>query len=218
MAHDVSADDLTLPAINSLVQVSVSGGDSYRSRVEDAGDGLVTVAAPLDLPVTDIPELGTPLAVRWGAGARGRYVLTGPLVEILTGTPPRWVMRPDGPPRIEQTREFVRGGGDAPISVRRVSPPGETFDGRVVDVSEGGVRARFAECDLTPGEQIFVTLHLGEDIVGLEGTVLRTWEEEDDECRRHAVLVFQPHERDARVIRRYVLQHQLRMRNGRRNR
>ena len=112
MAHDVSADDLTLPAINSLVQVSVSGGDSYRSRVEDAGDGLVTVAAPLDLPVTDIPELGTPLAVRWGAGARGRYVLTGPLVEILTGTPPRWVMRPDGPPRIEQTREFVRGGGD----------------------------------------------------------------------------------------------------------
>lgn len=217
MVNDVSQGDITLPAINSLVQVSVLGGNSYRSRVEDAADGKLIVAAPLELKVTEVPQLGEKLTVFWGAGERGRYAITGPLVEVVASNPPRWVIRPDGAPRLEQNREYVRGGGDEPISVRRLSPNSETFDGRVVDVSEGGVRARFNECDLSPGEQIFVTLQLGEDIVGLEGTVLRTWQEEDESVR-YAVVVFEPHERDARVIRRYVLQHQLMRRNGRRAR
>ncbi|MEV1286899.1 PilZ domain-containing protein [Micromonospora sp. NPDC049679] len=216
MVDGVRHSEISLPAINALVEVSVFGGDSYKSRVEDAGDGVLAIAAPLNLRVTEVPDVGDQITVRWPAGERGRYAAAGHLIEVVGGALPRWVMRPDGPPKLEQSRSYVRGGGNELVQVRRLSPSGDTVEGRVIDISEGGVRARFDEIELAGGDEVEVRVELGEDILSVEGRVLRVWQEEDGE-QTLLVLVFEPHERDARVIRRYVLRHQLMLRNGRLN-
>ncbi|SDY68477.1 c-di-GMP-binding flagellar brake protein YcgR, contains PilZNR and PilZ domains [Micromonospora pattaloongensis] len=210
-------DEVSLPAINALIEVSVFGGDSYKSRVEDLDNGVITVAAPLNLRVTEVPDVGDKLTVRWPAGPRGRYAVTGSIVEVTSGAVPRWAMRPEGAPKIEQSRSFVRGGGNEPLKVQRIKPDGEPASGRVIDISEGGIRARFDQLELGAGDEVHVTVELGDDVLGTEGRVLRTWQDGEDEAETFVVIVFEPHERDARVIRRYVLRHQLMMRNGRLN-
>lgn len=200
-----------IPAVNTLVEVSILGGDSYRSRVEDAGPGLITVAAPLNLPAQDRPEAGTQVTIRWTAGARGRYAAPARLVELIRGAVPRWVTRPSGPVAVEQSRQYVRGGGGEPVVLLRHNPDDPSpVTGYVVDLGEGGLRARFTGTEITVGERVVVTLILDGDTIDAPGRAYRAAAGPGAQV----VIVFDLGERQAQVIRRYVIRDQMRSRNG----
>jgi hypothetical protein len=200
----------TLPKINELIEVAVPGGESYQSRVEDDAGRQVTVAAPLNLLVSDMPEIGSKVAIRWTVHGRGRYAVPGKIVELRHGTVSLWVVEITGPTNLEQNRNFVRGGGGEPIQLERTGPtPGEEpVKGRVVDVSERSVRGRFAETDLKAGDTAAVRIVLDDVVVTVSGSVLRVVEQ-PDRTGTDVIAVFQADEAQAKVIRRYVLRQQM---------
>jgi hypothetical protein len=210
------ADDTVgpVPAVNDLVEVSILGGDTHRSRVEDVGNGTVTVAAPLRLRVEDLPEIGSQVTIRWSAGARGRYAASARIEEFIRGGVPRWVTRPTGPVAVEQSRQFVRGGGGEPVVLIRQGPEDASpAHGHIADLSEGGLRARFTDLEGAVGDEVVVTLTLDGDTIDARGRIQRTMREAPDDTV-HVVVVLDLAERQAQAVRRYVLRHQLAARRG----
>lgn len=87
----------------------------------------------------------------------------------------------------------------------------EPRSGTVVDLSERGVRARFTDVALLPGDPVGVRVVLDGEAVELHGHVLRMIPG-PSKGRTDVVAVYEPYEDVAAQIRRYVLQAQLRAR------
>lgn len=196
-----------LPEINTLIELDLFGDAPYRSRIEDRHGDRLTVAAPLDLRISDLPQIGRPLTIRWGAGLRGRHVLPARIAAIRHEHVATWDVTATGEPEIEQNRRFVRGGGGEPVRLKPTRTPDEpAVDARVVDLGEGSVRARVTSVAVNTGDPVDIRMVLDEDIVELTGTVLRVVPAQSD---TDVIVVFEPAEPQATIIRRYVLRQQL---------
>jgi PilZ domain len=196
-----------LPGINTRVEISVLGGETYSSRIEDEDGKRLTLAAPLNLLISDLPEVGREVTVRW-TGPRGKFAAPAKIAEIRSGTVSTWVVEISGAPEVEQNRRFVRGGGGEPVSMQNGDTPGELVFGRVVDVSERSVRGRFKSIDLKAGDTVLVKITLDDDVVAVSGSVLRVMPQPDNHGI-DVVAVFEPDEAQATTIRRYVLRQQM---------
>jgi hypothetical protein len=118
-------------------------------------------------------------------------------------------------PEIEQHRRFVRGGGGEQVRLHRTGSGGaEEAAGWIRDISERGLRARFAETTVTDGDPLRLTIHLDEDILEVCGTALTVavrppGEDGPAATRVEVIALLDPDEVQAQVIRRYVLRQQL---------
>jgi hypothetical protein len=78
----------------------------------------------------------------------------------------------------------------------------------VLDVSERSVRGRFDAIDVRAGDPAEVRFLLDDDVIEVTGTVLRVIEHDTPKAVE-VVIVYEPDESQATVVRRYVLRQQM---------
>jgi hypothetical protein len=186
------------PPLRTTVTLFADGRDPIRGRVDFIRGPEVT----LKISAQSVPPAdGVPVTLRWAAGYRGRWAVTA--IVLRAAEQLLWLRLVDVP-AIEQVRRFTRAGGGERIWVRK---PGTDVEvpGVVQDLSEQGVRARFQGKQARPGQQMLVRLELDGETLDLDGTVLESRVSDEVEI----VITFEPEERDAQLIRRYVLHQQM---------
>lgn len=135
------------PALNDPIMLRDRTDREYRSRVEGVGEGVLTVARPLDLPADHELGPGAEVLVTWNS-ARGIAVLPTRLIGSYTERNlPLWSMAVIGAGWVEQRRRFVRVPASGPLTLRLLdgSRTGEeeqesVIDASLVDLSEGALR------------------------------------------------------------------------------
>jgi hypothetical protein len=149
------------------------------------------------------------VVLRWPAGPRGRHAVNG---AVAAATGDRLRVTTDGEQWIEQARHYVRGGGGEPVHLRMAGSLGTA--GQIRDISERGVRAHFAEAEVQDGDLVHLTVQLDADTIDVMGTALKVAELPPGAgaARVELIAVFEADERQAQVIRRYVLRHQMKSR------
>lgn len=214
---------MTLPAAGEQIEVSTSEDRSYTTWVDLSEGRSMRVFAPHDLLVEDLPGRGSVVVVRWHS-ARGRHHVDTVFVERRGDGGLQWVLEVEGDLRITQDRQFVRGAGGEPLTLERLDPepdaddpasraPAEVVSGVVVDLSERGVRARCEVLEVEPGDTVSMLMTLDATVVGVTGTVLRLFPGRHGDFPE-VVVVFETDEATATMLRRYVLQAQLRARRA----
>ncbi|WP_430788561.1 hypothetical protein [Actinoplanes sp. G11-F43] len=179
-------------------------------RVVRVTDTAVTLSLALAQATL---STGDGVCLRWPAGPRGRYAQRGTVRSIDEN---RLEIGFDGALEIEQLRNYVRGGGGESVLLVRPSQP-ERY-GRVHDISERSVRALFGGTDLRPGDELRLRVQLADDeVVEFPATVLRASTIRQQVPVRGPLLteivaLFEQDERQARIIRRYVMRLQLQAR------
>lgn len=209
---DVDQQEVTvvdLPRIGTPMYVVHSEGVNYRSRLEAADGDTLTLTAPLETTGPTAPLPGRRLEVFW-AQTRSRVVLPCRLVEVADTAPYRWILVADGVPRHSNRREYVRGGGGGAVrltveaEVGAEGDAGEAVTGRLLDISEGGLRCWVARApQVGAGDRLSAAFLLDGDEVELSATVLDVrdaW----DEPGQHIICTFRTGEGTARLIRRHV--------------
>lgn len=192
----------------------------YRSRVEDLGPGLVTVARPLGLPAEHRYEPGVELQVAWSC-PRGVAVLPTRLLEtrIERGVA-LWLLEVAGEGWVEQRRRFVRVPVVGPVTlVGRGDDPVEAVTVHLVDVSEGALR-----CTAAPGEaadalaeEVAVTarFRLGESDFVVPGRILHRRPAAKPVENAELVVLFDEPVAAADALRKEIFAQQLRNRRAR---
>ncbi|GIE79270.1 hypothetical protein Aph02nite_52200 [Actinoplanes philippinensis] len=190
------------PADGSRVELDIGAETLTEVRVVRVAETTVT----LSLPLADAQlAVGAVVVLRWPAGPRGRYTQQA----TVRGTEENRIdVTPLGDPKIEQLRNFVRGGGGESILLVRADDPQRV--GRVHDLSERSVRAYFSDVDLRPGEEMLLRLQLGDDVVQFPATAYRVAQIRQQVPVRgplvtEMVAIFEQDERQAKIIRRYVM-------------
>jgi hypothetical protein len=190
-----------LPRVGTQMYMAHNEGVNYRSRLEEVDGQKLSLAAPLETAGDDVPKPGHQVDVYW-ALPRTRVILPCRLIQIVDSAPARWILEPVGTPRQSNRREYVRGGGGGPV--RLADPADETFVGRLLDISEGGLRAWVArKPQVNHGETMLASVPLGKHEVEVEGAILSV-RDAYDEPGHHMILTFQPGEQVARMIRQHV--------------
>lgn len=213
----------TLPTAGEPIEVSTSEERSYTTWVDQCDGQYMRVFAPHDLLVVDLPGPGSTVVVRWHS-PRGRHHVDSVFLERRGDGGLQWILEVGGDLQITQDRQFVRGAGGEPITLVRldpepddetepVRPPAEPVTGVVVDLSERGVRARFDGLEVEAEDVVTLELTLDGTEVSLAGTVLRLFPGERG-VPPEVVVVFDTEEATATMLRRYVLQSQLRARQA----
>ncbi|GAA2377535.1 PilZ domain-containing protein [Dactylosporangium salmoneum] len=201
----------SLPAINALVDVVLMDGEAYQSRVEDVSGKRLTVAAPFGVSSADVPKLGASMELAWVAGDR-RQAVDVKLVELGREQPPRWLLEAVGSIRLQTRRNYVRGGGGERVEV---TMGGTTYSGRVIDLSEGGVRCRMLEDRFDRDDRVEVRVSLEEQVITLNGSVLFV-RRDPEHATYDVIITYETSELIGRAIRGYVLRRE--MEERRRNR
>lgn len=194
-----------LPETGTLVEMTASGDPVRGVRVVHAEGEVVT----LSLALAAVPPMGAAVTLRWAAGARGRYAQEAQVVNVDEN---RVDIRADGPARVEQQRNFVRGGGGEQVLLLR---PGATdMLGWIRDISEQSVRAHFADVALHEGNEFRLRILLDPDVVELDATAVRVASLRQSLPQRgpmsvEVVALLAADETQAQTIRRYVMRQQL---------
>ena len=200
------------PDVNTLVDLRLADGHEYPSRIEDVTDHTWQVAAPFGGGL-EPPETGSALEVRW-TGQRGRYTAPARLVGIHRALVTCWTVELTGPVQLEQRRRFVRAGGGEPITVRPEEPAdAPAVLGRIVDISEGGVRGWLGPGAFTADQPVLVTVGLEDEQLTIHGTILKAVEREGGKGL-DVVVTFSLDEHTADQVRRYVMRAQLQARRA----
>ncbi|GIE28805.1 hypothetical protein Ait01nite_018500 [Actinoplanes italicus] len=190
------------PADGSRVELDNGGRELPDVRVVRVTETTVT----LSLALSDVAlTAGSVVTLRWPAGPRGRYSQTGTVLKVDEN---RIEITFLGEPEIEQLRNYVRGGGGESILLVRAGEPQRI--GQVHDLSERSVRAHFSDVDLRPGEEMLLRLQLGDEVVEFPAIAYRVAQIRQQVPVRgplvtEMVAIFEQDERQAKVIRRYVL-------------
>jgi len=198
-----------LPADGSYIEMTSYGETLPDVRVVRATDEVIT----LSLALADRPPADSPVTLRWAAAPRGRYAVTGTVTAIDEN---RVAVRFADEPAIEQSRDFVRGGGGEAIVLRL--PGQEPAEGEIHDLSEGAVRAHFTDVEVGPGDEITVRMQVGPEIVEFPARAVKVNSVRQQVPRRGPLLVelvavfTAADEQQARIVRRYILNQQLRAR------
>jgi c-di-GMP-binding flagellar brake protein YcgR len=189
-----------LPRVGTAMYVMHAEGVNYRSRLESIDGGTLSVAAPLETNESDLPRPGQVVEVFW-AQPRARIILPCKLVEIAE-SPYRWVLEPIAAPVVSNRREYVRGGGGPAVAL--AVDEEEQFNGRLLDISEGGLRCWVATpASMKVGDKIQASVALGGGDVEVEAAV-HTVRAAVEEPGHHVILTFRTPETVARVIRQHV--------------
>jgi hypothetical protein len=167
-------------------------------------------AITLSLALAHVPPANSSVELRWAAAPRGRYAQEGYVVSVDGN---RVDVRFTGHPSVLQSRLFVRGGGGEPIVLCR--PDAEEVVGQVHDISERAVRAHFTDIDLNPGDEMMLRIQVAEELVEFPATALKVSSMRQQVPVRgplsvEMVAIFDDQdEAQAKIIRRYILRHQL---------
>ncbi len=195
-----------LPADGSFIELTSYGETLPEVRVVHADGTVIT----LSLAVADVPPANSAVTLRWAAAPRGRYTSAGN-VAAVDGN--RVDVRLSGEPEIEQTRDFVRGGGGEPIVL--LLPSQAPAEGHVRDLSEGAVRAQFTDVEVKSGDDITLRVQVGDEVVEFPARVVSVSSMRQQIPRRGPMLVelvavfSGTDEHSAQVIRRYIMHEQL---------
>lgn len=191
-----------LPRVGAPMYLTAAQGVNYRSRLEAIDGQMLTLSAPLETTDAEPPRPGQLLDVYW-ALTRARVTVPCRMVEAGAEAPFQWVVEAVGAPQQSNRREYVRGGGGGPVLLA-AEPEDETMVGRLLDISEGGLRCWVPEAPpVGAGDQMVASVPLGRHEVELTGAV-HTVRDAFDEPGQHMILTFQTGEREARVIRQHV--------------
>lgn len=166
------------PAVGSLVRVGAEashlwlGPQGRASRVEDLSESAIAIAVPRGPGDVEPPDEGEELELRW-VGARGLQVLPVRLSGRARDGVALWWCEPVGSVLLQQRRAYVRAPAAPGGAVRVLLSPagsdddgggepatGAAAEGRLVDLSEGGLRARVTGWDLGEDVAVLVTVTL----------------------------------------------------------
>jgi hypothetical protein len=200
------------PGTNALLTVdigdlsaNIAAGVSSRVEGHDAGDLLI--AAPRYAGDLDPVRAGLPVVLRW-VGPRGALSLATELVEVRRGQLTTWRVRPVGQVLISQRRDFARAPLSTPITlVPVVADLVLVTTGSLVDLSEGGLRARVSGRPLVSGTAVEAHLELDGEPVTFAAEVLRSGEF-DRTSETHEVVLLIVAGRHGDLIRRVVFRQQ----------
>jgi len=195
-----------LPADGSYIELTSYGETLPEVRVVQASGTVIT----LSLATANLPPADSAVELRWPVAPRGRCALAGNVVAIDGN---RVEVRFSSAPVILQSRHYVRGGGGEAITMIR--PEEEEAVGRVHDLSERAVRATFTDIELHPGDEMLLSIQLGDDIVQFPASATKVSSMRQQVPRRgplsvEMVAVFDAQDdHQAKVIRRYIMRSQL---------
>jgi hypothetical protein len=197
-----------IPEDGSRVEMEAGGETHPGVRVVAASTAAFTVS----LPQADVPATGATVTLRWPAAPRGRYVVSAAVTAVDEN---RAELQLIGEPQLTQNRLYVRGGGGEPVLMNRTEHP--EVIGWIHDISERSVRAHFTDVEVRPGHEVDLQVQLGPDQIDLTGTVTKASAMRQQVPVRgplsvEMVALFDPEEWQAKIIRRYVMRHQLLMR------
>ncbi|MEZ0166028.1 PilZ domain-containing protein [Kineococcus sp. LSe6-4] len=221
------------PGLNERVWVEVQmpdshGGEAIRipTRVEDASEASLVVAAPSFRGDLHVVAPGLPVAVCW-AGRRGQSRQDFLIAEVVRRRVPAWDLAPCGEVAVEQRRRYVRV--PATGGVRLSAVPGDPLAAevdpadpvvepavaaRLLDLSEGGSAVSVpAGTWVRLGRRARLSFDLEGVALDQEGQVVRTLDSLDAH-RLEVVVAFTEPVAAADRLRRYVMQTQIRQRRG----
>ncbi|GIM92813.1 hypothetical protein Ato02nite_046060 [Paractinoplanes toevensis] len=200
----------SLPPDGSYVEMTSYGETHPEVRVVHASGTVIT----LSLAMAQVPPANSTVELRWAAAPRGRYAQQGHVVGVDGN---RVEVRFTGHPAVLQSRSYVRGGGGEPVVMSR--PGHDDAVGLVHDMSERAVRAHFTDVELHPGDEMTLSIQVGDEVVSFPATTYKVNSLRQQVPRRgplsvEMVAVFDDQEEvQARVIRRYIMRNQLLHRN-----
>jgi len=211
-----------IPSINSLVEVVFDDTRTYRSRMEDVADDVLTVAAPIGAGDVEPPALGEVFVLAW-ADHRARHMVSVRLTAMTTERPIRWQVQVDGEPRRDNRRNFMRaGGGGEAVQIQRsgrddaaaakgaaAAEDAAAAGGRLIDISEAAIRCWLGSCEYQPGELVAVATTLHNHQLELVGTVLSVRQPAPAGKGAEIVVTYEVDEARAQIIRRYVMDYDL---------
>jgi hypothetical protein len=194
-----------LPDPGTLVEMTASDEPLRGVRVVHADGAFLILSLALD----SVPAVGAQVTLRWPAGDRGRYAQEAVVVEVDEN---RIGLEPSAAARLEQQRNYVRGGGGEQVLMCRPGEPDAI--GWIRDISEHGVRAHFADVEVHDGDALRLRVLLDPDVVELPATAAKVASLRQSLPQRgpmsvELVAVFDADETQAQTIRRYVLRQQL---------
>jgi hypothetical protein len=192
------------PAINGLIDVVLTTGELYHSRIEDINGTLFTVGAPYGIHAADVPNPGAGLEIAWVDGDR-RYAVDMRLRSLTREQPPRWELEMVGSIRLQTRRNYVRGGGGEEMEIAKGA---ETFSGRVIDLSEGGVRLRVKEDRFERDDRVDLRLTLDGEPIPLRG-IVRFVRRHPESASFDVIITYETTEAFGRAIRGYVLRREM---------
>jgi hypothetical protein len=208
--------------MNQLIALRTDAGHEFASRVEGVGDGVVTVARPLDLPAEHDMRPGSKLMVAWRI-PNGIWVLPCQLTGVRReGMLSFWDVLVTGDPWREQRRAFVRAAVMGTVGLTWTARDDEKLEasGMLADLSEAGLRFISSDEKLIrrapSGTEVEVELSTPGNAFTLQAQVVRVnpSEQHPDVPQWQVVLVFIDPGRTADDLRRIVFTQQLRERNG----
>jgi hypothetical protein len=177
---------------------------NFRSRLETVDGAAFTVAAPLETSGPAVLGPGHEFEVFW-APPRTRVVLPCRLIAVSDEAPYRWTLTPTAPARHDNRRQFVRGGGGAVVRLD-VDLAGQSAEGVLLDISEGGLRCWIDQpMSLAIGDQVGATVWLGTGEARLKGVVHTVRAAPHGDPGQHLILTFDSPEDMGRMIRQYIL-------------
>ncbi|MGK5680924.1 hypothetical protein [Actinoplanes sp. URMC 104] len=195
-----------LPAAGSSVELTSYGETLPGVRVVHSADSTIT----LSLAVADVPPAHSAVTLRWAAAPRGRYEAAGSVASVDGN---RVDVRLTGEPKIEQSRDFVRGGGGEPTVL--LLPGREPAHGQVRDFSERSVRAQFTDVEVHPGDDVTLRIQIVDEVVEFRARAVKVSAMRQQIPRRGPLIVelvavfTDADEQQTRVIRRYIMHEQL---------
>ena len=205
-----AAESSTRPGLRQRIGIRAQPWQtSLPSIVEDLLDEDIVVGAPTTLAEGMEPATDDTIVVAWEDG-NGPHVLDTTLVAVLRRELPQWQLRPTGLPRTEQHRRHIRVALDRPAVLVRDK---QSLDANLLDLSEGGARARLADTDAVVGvgDVLSLIVVLDGEELDLRAKIVRV--HVLPEHPRTVTAVFQdPTHHQADVLRRHVFAEQTRAR------
>jgi hypothetical protein len=199
-----------LPLDGQIIEMTTYGETVLGVRVVRTKGPVITLSMALDR----VPPDNSPVELRWPGGPRGRVARKGDVIAVDGN---RVQVRFTTGPVVLQSRLYVRGGGGEPVVMSR--PELDTPAAGVVhDISEHAVRAHFAEVEsaVEVDDEVTLTVDIDGLPITLPATVLKVISakqkapDADGPLSVEMVAVFtEDNEAEAKIIRRYIMRHQL---------
>lgn len=204
-----------LPPAGQRVQLTVTETGALSTTIvdDDRGADCVLVREPLGTggtPVAALPA-GTSLLLTWTTAA-GRHELEATMVEVRRDHVPLWRLAATGTTRTSQLRRYARAADSLRGELTRGR---DRWPATISDLSEGGARALLNDATgLRDDDSVVLYLTVEGERLQLPGRVLPFTASQVG--RTEVRLEFAPLGRVADVIRRRVLELQIRARASRR--
>ncbi len=201
------------PAGSSLLVHTTTGARLSTTVDDDVSPDCLLVHPPLGtggVPVATLPA-GSPLQLSWTTSG-GRHELDAVLVEVRRDRVPLWRLAAEGETRTTQLRRYARAADSLQGELTRGR---DTWSALLSDLSEGGARALVqSPTGLTAGDGVLLYLTLEGQRLQLPGRLLPFVPA--DVGRTELRVEFEGVGRAADLLRRRVLEQQIRARGARR--